>query len=317
MREHREAWSAVEAAPDDDAPRAVLADALAGAGHPLGEFITLQLAASGRPARGVARQREKELLRTVATQWAPRGLTNLVFKRGFVAQATLVGHPDPTDPSWNLLEVLDASFSQVSLCANTPLRSLRAARHLLPAELGALLAVPRPRLTEFSTVGLAVEALLPRLARAPGLREFSTDEPVSSLAALERLLPLLPPGLSRLGVDGSRLSLRGVQPLLARLAPSLTLSFGYGDRCRIDLSASRVRRVFDTREADIEALIGQRLRELGLREVELERPPTLTSPLYYDAQVRVFPSLEGAQPIVGRVSTTPPPPPEPGPSEWE
>jgi hypothetical protein len=105
-----------------------------------------------------------------------------------------------------------------------------------------------------------------------------------------------------------------VQPLLSRLAPSLTLSLGYGDRCRIELSTSRVWRVFDSREDGIEELIGRRLRELGLREVELERPPTLTSPLFYDSTVRVFPSLDGSQPIVSRVSTTPP---EPEPSEGD
>jgi len=80
--------------PHDDAPRAVLADALSEQGDPLGEFITLQLASYRQsPSR-----REAELLRTHAVRWLgalepfvyqPTQSWLEVFERGFPAKVRL------------------------------------------------------------------------------------------------------------------------------------------------------------------------------------------------------------------------------------
>ena len=61
---HRAQFDAICAAPDSDGPLQVLADMLSEAGEPLGEFITIQVAAGQRGAKGLARQREKTLLTT-------------------------------------------------------------------------------------------------------------------------------------------------------------------------------------------------------------------------------------------------------------
>ena len=64
----RAAWEAVWAAPDDDAARLVLSDALLEAGHPLGAFIALQLkrhqAKEATPSR-----KEADLLKRHLREW--------------------------------------------------------------------------------------------------------------------------------------------------------------------------------------------------------------------------------------------------------
>jgi uncharacterized protein (TIGR02996 family) len=96
--------AAVHAAPDDDAPRRVYADALTERGDPQGELITLQCLAT----RDAAQQaREAELIAAYGTKWlgalAPV-IANARFERGFLAGCwvikddmrllrSLVGHP--------------------------------------------------------------------------------------------------------------------------------------------------------------------------------------------------------------------------------
>jgi uncharacterized protein (TIGR02996 family) len=124
---------AVREDPDDDAARAVLADALLEAGDPRGEFIAIQL----RPERtDEQRAREKALLARHAKTWLgplARVLVGYRFERGFLAAATidrkkpklvaeLVGHPAwetvtelagsariALDPSLRVLRVLELS----------------------------------------------------------------------------------------------------------------------------------------------------------------------------------------------------------------
>lgn len=81
----------VYAAPDEDARRDVLADALQEIDHPRGEFIALSLAFDAAPSAAV-RARMDELLARHRTAWlgAVAGQVSdegLVFRRGFVAEA--------------------------------------------------------------------------------------------------------------------------------------------------------------------------------------------------------------------------------------
>lgn len=91
-------FAAVYAAPDDDAPRAVLADALQLAGDPRGELIALQLA----PPTAASEQRIKTLLRKPAAMCAPAiwkllSVKSVAFERGFVARGRLSAH---TKTAW-------------------------------------------------------------------------------------------------------------------------------------------------------------------------------------------------------------------------
>lgn len=83
-------FEAVWARPDDDEPRAVLADCLEEAGHPWGTFLQLQLA---RSLSGAAPGREEEaLLEAHAQQWLGdlhRLLTDVRWERGFPVEASL------------------------------------------------------------------------------------------------------------------------------------------------------------------------------------------------------------------------------------
>lgn len=80
---------AIYDAPDDDAPRLVLADALLERNDPRGEFISLQL----RPSDRETKARERELLQLHGKQWlgelAPIVLADYVFARGFLAECRI------------------------------------------------------------------------------------------------------------------------------------------------------------------------------------------------------------------------------------
>ncbi len=98
---------AIYDAPDDDAPRLVLADALLERGDPRGELIALQLRGD-RHSDKLSTKREKELLDTHGKQWlgelAPVVMAGYTFARGFLAECRidtrhldrvqkLAGHP--------------------------------------------------------------------------------------------------------------------------------------------------------------------------------------------------------------------------------
>lgn len=91
-------FAAVYAAPDDDAPRVVLADALQLAGDPRGELIALQLA----PPTTASERRIKTLLRKPAAMCAPAiwkllSVKSVTFERGFIARGRLSAH---TKTAW-------------------------------------------------------------------------------------------------------------------------------------------------------------------------------------------------------------------------
>src|SRR4051794_14262414 len=94
--------AAVVAAPDDDAPRLVLADFLSSRGDPRGEFITLQCRLAAAPddeARRKLRIAENKLLKAHEATWTagffgvakstPERKVKVAFHRGFLEEATL------------------------------------------------------------------------------------------------------------------------------------------------------------------------------------------------------------------------------------
>jgi len=80
-------YAAVHASPDDDAPRAVLADALQDAGDPRGELIALQLREAAGTATPEMRARVQSLIVTHGRRWLGdvRPIARYVeFRRGFL-----------------------------------------------------------------------------------------------------------------------------------------------------------------------------------------------------------------------------------------
>lgn len=177
---------AVVAAPDDDAPRLVYADALQTAGNPRGELIAVQCELArlgcapsdqlflewvgdeladdgGRVAK--LRARESALLKkhggTFEAECFPRGLAppRAEFWRGFPERIT-----------WNLREAAEGSFAQ--LVARCPVSYLMLSNAKDVAELNAFVeapAVERVReLYDIDGYGVAVYAAAP----LPGLRRM-------------------------------------------------------------------------------------------------------------------------------------------------
>jgi uncharacterized protein (TIGR02996 family) len=121
---------AIHDAPDDDAPRAVYADALLERGDPRGELIAIQLQRDAAPE---LRRREHELLAAHAVQWlgglAPVISPGFRFERGFLVECQvslrdvarvrrLVG-----DPAWSTVRTLGGS---AAVALDPVARSLRA-----------------------------------------------------------------------------------------------------------------------------------------------------------------------------------------------
>ncbi len=132
-----ELFAAVYARPDDDQPRAVLADYLQECGDPRGEFIALQLA---RARGGPRTKREGELLRASGRDWLgaiePLVLkSKLAFERGFVARcavrndAAAVLDQLGRRPEWATVTDVDVSaigyYSRTFVAQMPALRALR------------------------------------------------------------------------------------------------------------------------------------------------------------------------------------------------
>lgn len=136
--------AAVVATPDDDAPRAVLADWLTERGDVAGEFIALQL--EQKPTKAT-RKREAELLaqhrqHLLGPLFGVVKLSGLRFSRGFVARCALSTEL-PVLPVTALLE--DVDFEHRGLAKRAQLPSLEVARGLTGA-LFVELAARCPRL---------------------------------------------------------------------------------------------------------------------------------------------------------------------------
>lgn len=138
-------YAEVYANPNDDAPRAVLADALLERNDPRGEFITLQLA---RGREGEPSVRELELLKKHGRQWLGplatvlsfgKGYSGTELTRGFVSKADFIFKIEKklplvaADPSWATVEELKRLDEH--LVRRAPLRALREfaiSSYLLP-----------------------------------------------------------------------------------------------------------------------------------------------------------------------------------------
>jgi uncharacterized protein (TIGR02996 family) len=126
---------AVSRAPDDDAPREVLADALLEAGDPQGELIHLQLRTALAPHDRDLGMRERELVSSVGpaiVRGLPRG--GYLLRRGSPERARLQASLFTADAAEILRRrgpVLELDLHEPGLaafCASAPLDGLRAIR---------------------------------------------------------------------------------------------------------------------------------------------------------------------------------------------
>jgi uncharacterized protein (TIGR02996 family) len=112
--------AAVYAAPRDDGPRLVLADALTEQGDPRGEFIALQLAHARGELSMAKREQMQRLLSASGRAWYD-GLDGqvdpvAVFHKGFLHEVSLATRtPDPALPAWATVEVLRTGGLAVAL----------------------------------------------------------------------------------------------------------------------------------------------------------------------------------------------------------
>lgn len=142
-------FDAVFRDPDDDGPRAVLADWLTRRGDVRGEFITLQL----DPARAKrAKPRLAELLRLHKRELCGAlaryvKMSGLHFERGFLVGCTLAARL-PALPATALLE--DVRFDYARVAADARLDRLRVAREIGIQDLLEVL----PRCPELTTATL-------------------------------------------------------------------------------------------------------------------------------------------------------------------
>lgn len=129
----------VLAAPEQDGPRRVLADALLEAGDPRGELILLQL-------RGAASSwRERELLRLHGARWmaglGPLALPGPHFSRGFLTGVRIDRRAGPLvvpEPELSLVERLEATSGPDRPDVFGALVGLRAVQGCHPAEVPLL-----------------------------------------------------------------------------------------------------------------------------------------------------------------------------------
>jgi uncharacterized protein (TIGR02996 family) len=245
----------VYAAPADDGPRLVLADALQLQNDPRGELIAIQIAHARGHATADTRRRERELLADVdrAAAWA-QPLSNAghcTFERGFPARialgATAKNHAG--DPAWATITAIEGMdrvthHLAATLCASPHLRSVRMLSTRL---LHKLAREPRPWThvaVRGETPSAAALAALPQLR---ALELHADGSPPRDRLAATGLVELdlrvssadelaLPPTLERLAVTAhvraprldlattprlTTLSLRGAGPVPASLPASL------------------------------------------------------------------------------------------------
>jgi uncharacterized protein (TIGR02996 family) len=186
--------AAIYAAPDDDAPRAVYADALQERGDPRGEFISLQLA----HARGVftseSLSRERALRREHGDSWLgtlARCFSSPRFERGFLCggEPGDLTQPAFEAPAWKLITTLirpiHRLFEPPELALfDEPRVRLRCVRRVVDRELPALLEKPAARhLVELELVSLSKE-VLEACKALPALRALSVPSLSESSAAM-------------------------------------------------------------------------------------------------------------------------------------
>lgn len=183
-RELRERlFAAVYAAPHDDGPRAVLADALLEQGEPRGEFIALQLARgrAGRPS-----SRETAMLKQWAERWLEPITDGVVkgttFERGFPASCQLRNEtPSHEAREWATIERIDTE----GLGARLPGSFFAATRFPVLRELGpvdgSILCAPEPMAVQRLTVNWCADPEMKALLQStafPHLHSLVVNAPV-------------------------------------------------------------------------------------------------------------------------------------------
>lgn len=161
-------FAAVYAAPDDDSPRLVLADALTEQGDPRGEFLSLQFAdAAGELTLG-RRERMDRLLAAAGPAWFD-GLERevaptAIFERGFLSEVRLATRtPSPALPAWRTVNVIDAAGLALSLSSFL--------EHPNLARVHSLRTLSGPSLKELARAGAARRWRLLEI-EGPGGREL-------------------------------------------------------------------------------------------------------------------------------------------------
>lgn len=203
-------FAKVYAAPEDDALRALLADALVAAGDPRGEFISMQLLRGDAAPSKAEKKLEAEWRDAWLGRLAPCFRKGVVFRRGFPAEGGYEKGGDPSWPEWATFETLDLMPASgfitggAGLLVKAPLKALRKVTRIgrpVLDEVGA-----EPNIFELDdlpwhTVGFqCVESFvdaLPKLLTArrfPKVHTFHLDTPpgwhTPSDALLEPLLKL-------------------------------------------------------------------------------------------------------------------------------
>jgi uncharacterized protein (TIGR02996 family) len=246
--------AAVFAAPDDDAPRLVLADHLHEKNDPRGELILIECQLGRRPnplRREAFRKREAELLKEHGAAWAapiPEVTRRYRWARGFVAamsanakklapraEAIFAAHPIAD------LELPEANDASLTAIAGADLRALRSLKiignasnvavlvlaakglHTLSLSSGAGLAGLPPTLDKLVLAGAAIgDTGVARITKTEhGLKELvltacgMTDEGVRTLAGAPTSR-----SLRRLALRANELTDAAVDALAA--SPNLT-----------------------------------------------------------------------------------------------
>jgi uncharacterized protein (TIGR02996 family) len=144
----------VYAAPDDDALRALLADALVSQGDVRGEFISMQLLRGDAPPSAA----EKKLVAQWGEAWLGRlapcfRKQGVVFRRGFPGHGRYEKGGEPTWPEWSTFESLDCTPASgfvgggMSVLQSEHLRSLKSA-----VGLGGAILETRDRMPDFFSI---------------------------------------------------------------------------------------------------------------------------------------------------------------------
>lgn len=204
---------AVLAAPDDDAPRLVLADFLSGQGDPRGEFIALQCRLAAAPddeARRALRIAENKLLAAHEATWTaaffdvakstPFRKVKVAFHRGFLEEATL-----PLEALDDLAPLFEAAPLLRRLRFDSP--GFTGQTHAPPTLAGRLSS---PLLRRVTSLDLRLpaggDAVALELARCPhltGLHTLHLEATAWPLPDFPTPMFSGPPETHRLGVAGA------------------------------------------------------------------------------------------------------------------
>jgi len=178
-------YAAVYAAPDDDAPRAVLADALQDAGDPRGELIALQLREHAGDATDEMRERARALVQKHGKTWLGelRPITyRAELRRGFLYELELAG-------KWST-DKWDALATEPSLATVELLVHGQATGKVVATMLGGVIArtVRSLAVDDDDVWKMIAAAPLPRLRE---LRAFHWKRMSYEMRFVELVLPYL------------------------------------------------------------------------------------------------------------------------------